>query len=101
MCPIRPNVAWGMEFQFDQTSDGRMLKFLNVVDELTRNALATDVERPIDADGVIRCLDRLAADRGAPVYVHFDNRPELIAHAVADWSRFNGTGTIFIDPSGR
>jgi putative transposase len=44
-----------------------MLKFLNVVDEFTREALATDVERSIDADGVIRCLDRLAADRGAPV----------------------------------
>jgi putative transposase len=24
--------------------------------------------------------------------------PEFIAYAVADWCRFNGTGTIFIDP---
>ena len=30
MCPIRPNVIWAMDFQFDQTSDGRMLKLLNV-----------------------------------------------------------------------
>jgi hypothetical protein len=28
-----------------------MLKFLNVVDEYTREALATDVARSIDADG--------------------------------------------------
>lgn len=47
---------------------------------------------------MVRCLDRLAADRGAPVYVRFDNGPEFIAHAVADWCRFNGTGTVFIDP---
>ena len=76
MCPIRPNVIWAMDFQFDQTSDGRMLKFLNVVDEFTREALATDVERSIDADGVVRCLDRLAADRGAPAYVRFDIQDE-------------------------
>ena len=68
------------------------------VDEFTREALACDVERSIDADGVVRCLERLAAGRGAPVYVRFDNGPEFIAHAVADWCRFNGTGTVFIDP---
>jgi putative transposase len=87
-----------MDFQFDQTRDGGMLKILNVVDEFTREALATDVERSIDADGVVRCLDRLAKDRGAPVYVRFDHGPEFIAYAVADWCRFNGTNTVFIDP---
>jgi Integrase core domain len=25
-------------------------------------------------------------------------RPEFIAHAVADWCRFNGVGSLFIDP---
>jgi transposase InsO family protein len=98
MCPIRPNVIWALDFQFDQHSDGKMLKILNVVDEFTREALATDVERSIDADGVVRCLERLATERGAPVYLRFDNGPEFIAYAVADWCRFNGTGVVFIDP---
>ena len=40
MCPIQPNVVWAMDFQFDQTRDGGMLKILNVVDEFTREALA-------------------------------------------------------------
>jgi putative transposase len=97
-CPIRPNVVWALDFQFDQTSDGRMLKILNVIDEFTREALATDVERSIDADGVVACLERLAAERGAPVFVRFDHGPEFIAYAVADWCRFNATGTVFIDP---
>jgi putative transposase len=98
MSPIRPNVVWALDFQFDQTSDGRMLKILNVIDEFTREALATDVARSIDADGVVKCLERLAEQRGAPVYVRFDNGPEFIAYAVSDWCRFNGTGTVFIDP---
>ena len=93
-CPIRPNVVWALDFQFDQTSDGRMLKILNVIDEFTREALATDVERSIDADGVVACLERLAAERGAPAYVRFDHGPEFIAYAVADWCRFNGLYTL-------
>jgi putative transposase len=92
MCSIRPNVVWALDVQFDQTSEGRMLKFLNVVDEFTREALATDVARSIDADGVVTCLERLAAERGAPIYVRFDHGPEFIAQAVADWCRFRAPG---------
>src|SRR5215203_4324434 len=33
-----------------------------------------------------------------PAYVRFDNGPEFIAHAVADWCRFNSVGSCFIDP---
>src|SRR5271157_6097082 len=97
-CPIRPNVVWALDFQFDQTSDGRMLKLLNVIDEYSREALAIDTERSIDADAVVACLERLAAERGAPAYVRFDHGPEFIAYAVADWCRFKGTDTVFIDP---
>ena len=98
MCPIRPNAIWALDFQFDQTVDGRQLKLLNVIDEYSRECLAIDVDRSIDADGVVACLDRLALERGAPAFVRFDHGPEFIAHAVADWGRFNRTDTVFIDP---
>ena len=97
-CPIRPNVVWALDFQFDQTTDGRTLKLLNIIDEFTRECLAIEVDRSIDADDVVACLDRLATERRAPAYVRFDHGPEFIAYAVADWCRFNGTGTLFIDP---
>ncbi len=29
MSPIRPNVLWAMDFQFDTTADGRILKMLD------------------------------------------------------------------------
>ncbi|MCZ0729635.1 IS3 family transposase [Mycolicibacterium iranicum] len=98
MSPIRPNVIWAMDFQFDTTADGRTLKMLNVIDEFTREALAIEVNRSIDADGVVAVLDRLALVHGAPHYVRFDNGPEFVAHAVSDWCRFNGAGSLFIDP---
>jgi putative transposase len=98
MSPIRPNVIWAMDFQFDTTADGRTLKMLNVIDEFTREALAIEVGRSIDADGVVDVLDRLALTNGAPHYVRFDNGPEFVAHAVSDWCRFNSAGSLFIDP---
>jgi len=36
----RPGHVWAFDFQHDATTDGRKLKFLNVVDEFTREALA-------------------------------------------------------------
>jgi putative transposase len=30
-----PNQVWALGYQFDQTTDGRILKLLNVVDEHT------------------------------------------------------------------
>jgi putative transposase len=34
----RPNQVWALDFQFDETTDGRRLKSLHVVDEHTREA---------------------------------------------------------------
>lgn len=98
MCPIAPNALWALDFQFDTTVDGRILKLLNIVDEFTRECPAIVVDRSIDADKVVATLEHLAARRGAPAFVRFDNGPEFIAAAVADWCRFNDVGTLFIDP---
>ena len=74
----RPDQVWALDFQFDQTSDGRLLKLLHVVDEHTREALAVRCDRRIDADATVAVLDRLVAARGtAPEQVRCDNGPEL------------------------
>ena len=98
MCPIAPNALWALDFQFDTTADHHTIKLLNVIDEYTRECPAIVVARSIDADQVVATLERFAVERGAPAFVRFDNGPEFIAHAVADWCRFNGVGSIFIDP---
>ncbi len=97
-CPIRPNVLWALDFQFDQTSDSRTLKLLNVIDEYTRECPAIIVERSIDADQVVATLDQIASVRGTPAYLRFDNGPEFISNAVRDWCRFNAVATVFIEP---
>ena len=32
----RPNQVWALDFQHDQTADGRVIRLLSVVDEFTR-----------------------------------------------------------------
>jgi putative transposase len=49
--------------QFDQITDGRILKLLNVADEHTREALTITVDRRIDADATVAVLDHLVAQR--------------------------------------
>jgi putative transposase len=95
----RPNHVWALDFQFDQTADGRILKLLHVVDEFTREALQMKCERRIDADATVAVLDRLIAVRGAaPEHIRCDNGPELTANALRDWCRFCGAGSAYIDP---
>jgi putative transposase len=96
-----PDHVWALDYQFDQTEDGRRLKLLNVVDEHTREALTITiaVARRIDADATVAILDRLVTDRGtAPRFVRCDNGPELTANALRDWCRFTGAGTSYIEP---
>jgi transposase InsO family protein len=94
-----PNHVWAIDFQDDQTADGRRLRILNIVDEFTREVLAVEVARSITADRTVEVLEELLDARGrAPSYIRMDNGPELTSHALADWCRFSGTGAAFIEP---
>lgn len=95
----RPDQVWALDFQFDTTTDGRILKLLHVVDEHTRQALAIEVARRIDADRTVDVLERIVAGRGRPPeLVRMDNGPELTANALRDWCLLGGTGSSYIEP---
>jgi putative transposase len=94
----RPNHVWALDFQHDATEDGRELKFLNVVDEFTREALAIEVERSINAEQTVAVLEGLAAKRGVPANIRADNGPELIAAVLREWCRHGATATAYIEP---
>ncbi len=68
-----------LDYQFDQTADGRILKLLHVVDEFTREALAIECHRRIDADHTVTVLDRVVAERGtAPAFIRPRARPSVL-----------------------
>jgi len=95
----RPDHVWALDFQHDQSADGRTLRLVNVIDEFTREALIMRCERSITADQTVAALEALVAARGsAPSYLRCDNGPELTSHTLRDWCRFSLTQTAFIDP---
>ncbi len=96
--PIDANVTWAMDFQFDATQDGKVLKLLNIIDEYSREYLTTLVDRSIDAEGVISALDGIVAEHGVPAYVRMDNGPEFISNALERWAKEMGVTLYFIDP---
>ena len=87
------NHVWSYDFVLDQTSDGRRLKLLPVVDEFTRECLAIEVERRLTATDVVNTLKYLFELRGAPAFVRSDNGPEFIAGAVKAWLKESGSST--------
>jgi len=93
-----PNHVWTCDFVADQTEDGRMLRFLSVVDEFTRESLALEVERSMGAAEVIAILAGLIAERGAPVLLRSDNGGESIARSVQRWLAEAGVETAYIAP---
>jgi putative transposase len=94
-----PDHVWAIDFQWDQTADGHNLKLLHVVDEFTREALAIECRRRIDADHTVNVLDRLVAERSStPSFIRCDNGPEMTANALRDWCRFSGAGSAYIEP---
>ena len=79
-----PNDVWALDFPFDDTAALRHIKLLNIVDELTREALAVEAAHSINADGVVNTVERLVAQRGAPTHLRMDNDPELVSAALRD-----------------
>lgn len=91
--------VWALDFQADQTADGRPIRLVNIIDEHTRQALVMHAARSISGDEVVGQLEALVARRGrAPRFLRMDNGPELTSHALRDWCRFSTAQTAFIEP---
>ena len=93
-----PHHVWAIDFQFDQTMDGRRLKFLNIVDEFSRICLAIRVGRRCKAMDVIDTIEELLKQYPAPTHLRMDNGPEFIAHALQEWCTGSGSGAEYIPP---
>jgi len=93
------NHVWALDVQFDETADGRPVKILNVTDEFTREALATNAARRITAAGTMAVLDQIVEKRGeASMFMRMDNGPEFIADTLQDWCRVTKINTRYCDP---
>jgi putative transposase len=82
----------------DRTADGRAFKILNIIDEYTRECLATLIARKIRNQDLIDLLFQLFIFRRIPEHIRSDNGPEFTAEAVRKWLNRLGVKTLFIEP---
>ena len=92
------NHVWALNFQFDQTSDCQVLKYLNVTDEFTKEALAIEMKRSMSGDEIVTILESLINVHEAPEFVWMDSGTEMTRNTVAYWCRFSPAKISFIDP---
>jgi len=93
-----PNHVWSYDFVFDQSSDGRTLKHLTVVDEFTHEGLMIYVDRSLTSLDVIHCLAYLFELYGVPECIKSDNGPEFVAKRVQQWLKERHVKVRYIDP---
>ena len=96
--PDRANEVWSMDFVFDRTAEGRVIKCLTIVDDATHESVAIEVERAISGHGVSRVLDRLALSRGLPKVIRTDNGKEFCGKAMVAWAHEHGVQFRLIEP---
>ena len=98
LVPSRVNERWSMDFMSDCLATGRRFRTLNIVDDLTRECPAIEVDTSLPGARVVRVLDKLAILRGLPDTIVIDNGSEFTGRALDAWANKQGVKLHFIDP---
>ncbi len=92
------NEVWSWDFVADQTEHGSAFRILTLIDEHTRQCLATHVAWSIRAQDVLRVLESAVRKHGSPKHIRSDNGPEFVAYAIQDWLAAKQIKTLYIKP---
>jgi transposase InsO family protein len=82
------------------TADGRIFGILNIVNEYTRQCLATLVKRRITSEDVIDQLFNLFIFRAIAEHIRSDNGPEFNTQLIRRRLNRLGVKTLFPEPRG-
>jgi putative transposase len=96
--PERINQHWSMDFVADSLYNGRRLRVLTVVDDLSKECPVLEVDHSLTGQRITRVLERVALTRGLPEVITVDNGPEFICKALDSWAYTNGVKLRFIQP---
>ena len=99
--PTFPNESWSMDFVHDSLFNGTKFRVLTLVDELTRECLALEVDTSLPGERVVRVLNNVLCSRGVPREVGVDHGPEFTGKALDNWSRKNDVSLRFAHPGAK
>ena len=96
--PQDANQRWSLDFVSDTLTDGRRFRILCVIDDFSRECLATVVDNSISGERVARELDIIAEHRGYPCMIVSDNGTELTSNAILAWQEDRQVEWHYIAP---
>ncbi len=96
--PLAANQRWSLDFVSDQMTDGRRFHILTVIDNCTRECLASVADTSLSGRRVSRELDAIIAQRGRPDMIVSDNGTEYTSNAILGWADETGVGWHYIAP---
>jgi putative transposase len=94
----RPHQAWALDFASDSLACGRRLRFLVVVDVVSKLNLLSIADTSISGRRVVRELSRLVEVHGKPGRIISDNGSEFTSNAVLGWCQERGVDWRYIRP---
>ncbi len=94
----QPNEQWALDFVHDRIGEGRAIRVLTIIDEFTRECLATEVDTGISARQVARTLERILESRPVPRSLRCDNGPEFRSRYFHAWCKSHRIALEYIAP---
>lgn len=98
---LRPeyvNHVWSYDFVEDRLSNGRKVRWLNIIDEYSRECLASIPKRKWNHVQIIEILADLFITKGTPEYIRSDNGSEFTATKLREWLSEVNVATAYIEP---
>ena len=98
---LRPeyrNHVWSYDFVEDKTYNKKKVRFLNILDEHSRECIASIPRRSWRNNDVIEALSKLMILKGCPEYLRSDNGSEFTANKLRKWLSNVGVITAYIEP---
>ena len=96
--PMHKNHVWSYDFVYDQLENGKRLRWLNLIDEYTRQCVYSSPKHQWNHKDIIEVLADCFIQYGTPGYIRSDNGPEFIAQGLRTWLEGLDIQTTFIEP---
>jgi putative transposase len=93
-----PNQRWSLNFVSDALVDGRRFRIPCVIDDFSRECLATVVDNSLSGERVARELDAIAERCGCPCMVVSDNGTKLTSNTMLAWQQDRGVEWHYAAP---
>ena len=96
--PERVNQVWSYDFVEDRLSNGKRLRWLNIIDEYSRKCLFSSPRKSWKPLDIIDILSGLVLFQGTPESLRSDNGSEFTATALIQWLKEVEVAPLYIEP---